>query len=183
MDRLPDLSLLSHAEKDALIHTLRAQVQALTVRVVEWEAKLDLPPKTADNSSLPPSRGKKPNREDQPARTGPARAASVARVAVGGSPRWTSPLGVEGSLTNPNTPGGHHGREANPTELHAGVQGAGGRTAAGRRQGAVGGGDRAGAEHRPAEHVAHGAPGRGLGRGTGGAPGRGGGDAAAAARG
>src|SRR3954462_14149714 len=71
MDRLPDLSLLSHAEKDALIHTLRAQVQALTVRVVEWEAKLDLPPKTADNSSLPPSRGKKPNREDQPARTGP----------------------------------------------------------------------------------------------------------------
>ena len=28
MDRLPDLSLLSHAEKDALIHALRAQVQA-----------------------------------------------------------------------------------------------------------------------------------------------------------
>src|SRR3954464_7284407 len=71
MDRLPDLSLLSHAEKDALIHTLRAQVQALTAQVAELEAKLDLPPKTADNSSLPPSRGKKPNREDQPARTGP----------------------------------------------------------------------------------------------------------------
>src|SRR3982751_2632198 len=71
MDRLPDLSLLSHAEKDALIHTLWAQVQALTARVVELEAKLDLPPKTPDNSSLPPSRGKKPNREDQPARTGP----------------------------------------------------------------------------------------------------------------
>src|SRR3954447_13738508 len=71
MDRLPDLSLLSHAEKAALIHTLRAQVQALTAQVAELEAKLDLPPKTADNSSLPPSRGKKPNREDQPARTGP----------------------------------------------------------------------------------------------------------------
>src|SRR3954454_20383237 len=71
MDRLPDLSLLSHAEKDALIHTLRAQVQALTAQVAELEAKLDLPPKTADNSSLPPSRGKKPNREDQPGRTGP----------------------------------------------------------------------------------------------------------------
>src|SRR3954462_849920 len=71
MDRLPDLSLLSHAEKDALIPTLRAQVKALTVRVVELEAKLDLPPKTPDNSSLPPSRGKKPNREDQPGRTGP----------------------------------------------------------------------------------------------------------------
>src|SRR4051794_8761364 len=82
MDRLPDLSLLSHAEKDALIHTLRAQVQALTVRVVELEAKLDLPPKTADNSSLPPSRGKKPNREDQPARTGP-RQGSLSRQGGG----------------------------------------------------------------------------------------------------
>jgi transposase len=71
MDRLPDLSLLSHAEKDALIHALWAQGQALTARVAELEAKLDLPPKTPDNSSLPPSRGKKPNREDQPARTGP----------------------------------------------------------------------------------------------------------------
>src|SRR3954453_15191909 len=71
MDRLPDLSLLSHAEKDALIHTLRAQVQALTAQVAELEARLDLPPKTAATSSLRPPRGKKPNREDQPARTGP----------------------------------------------------------------------------------------------------------------
>ena len=53
---------------------------------------------------------------------------------------WASPLGVEGSLTNPNTPGGHHGREADPTELHAGVQGADGQAAAGGRQRAVGGG-------------------------------------------
>src|SRR3954468_1093656 len=82
MDRLPDLSLLSHAEKDALIHTLRAQVQALTVRVAELEAKLDLPPKTADNSSLPPSRGKKPNREDQPARAG-SRQGSLGRKGGG----------------------------------------------------------------------------------------------------
>ncbi len=29
---------------------------------------------------------------------------------------------MEGSLTNPNTPGGHHGGEANPTELHEGVK-------------------------------------------------------------
>jgi transposase len=71
MDRLPDLASLSHAEKDALIHALWAQVQALTARVAELEAKLALPPKTPDNSSLPPSRGKKPNREDKPGRTGP----------------------------------------------------------------------------------------------------------------
>ena len=44
MDRLPDLSLLSHAEKDALIHALWAQVQALTARVAELEARLGLPP-------------------------------------------------------------------------------------------------------------------------------------------
>lgn len=78
MDRLPDLSSLSHSEKDALIHTLWAQVQALTAhvgiltaRVAGLEAKLRVPPKTPDNSSLPPSQGKKPNREDKPARPGP----------------------------------------------------------------------------------------------------------------
>src|SRR5919206_1902950 len=71
MDRLPDLASLSHAEKDALIRALWAQVQALTARVAELEAKLSLPPKTANNSSLPPSQGKKPNRNDKPARTGP----------------------------------------------------------------------------------------------------------------
>src|SRR5918993_1938368 len=78
MDRLPDLSSLSHDEKDVLIHALWAQVQALTAqattlaaRVVELEARLDVPPKTPDNSSLPPSRGKKPNRDDRPNRTGP----------------------------------------------------------------------------------------------------------------
>jgi transposase len=71
MDRLPDLSSLSHAEKDALIHALWAQVQALTARVAELEARRGLPPKTPGNSSLPPSQGKKPNRGDKPARCGP----------------------------------------------------------------------------------------------------------------
>jgi transposase len=71
MDRLPDLSSLSHEEKDTLIHALWAQVQALTARVVELEARLGLPPKTPNNSSLPPSQGRKPNRDDTPARTGP----------------------------------------------------------------------------------------------------------------
>src|SRR3954465_10343884 len=80
MDRLPDLSSLSHDEKDALIHALWAQVQALTAqvatltaRVAELEARLGLPPKTPNNSSLPPSQGRKPNRGDKPARTGPRR--------------------------------------------------------------------------------------------------------------
>ena len=71
MDRLPDLASLSHAEKDALIHALWAQVQALTARVAALEAEANLPPKTPDNSSLPPSQGKKPNRAGKPARCGP----------------------------------------------------------------------------------------------------------------
>lgn len=78
MERLLDLSSLSHGEKDALIHALWAQVQALTAqigiltaRVAELEARLGVPPKTPDNSSLPPSQGKKLNRAAKPARTGP----------------------------------------------------------------------------------------------------------------
>jgi transposase len=68
---LPNLDHLSHAEKDALILALWAQVQALTARVAELEAKLGEPAKNSDNSSQPPSRDKKPNREDKPQRQGP----------------------------------------------------------------------------------------------------------------
>src|ERR687894_3055863 len=96
---------------------------------------------------------------------------------------WTSPLGLEGLLTNPGTPGGKDGGEANPTELHEGVQVAGSEAAAGRRQGAVGGGDGAWHWHRAAQPVAHRAPGGRLGRGTGRAPGGAGGNAATEARG
>ena len=89
MDRLPDLSSLSHDEKDALIHALWAQVQALTAqvatltaRVGELEARFGLPPKTPDNSSLPPSQGRKPNRDDKSARTG-SRQGSLGRKGGG----------------------------------------------------------------------------------------------------
>ena len=68
MATVPDLSGLSHAQKDALIAALMAQVEALTAqvaaltaRVTELESKLGLPPKTPDNSSLPPSKGQKPS--------------------------------------------------------------------------------------------------------------------------
>jgi transposase len=62
----PDLSLLSHDQKDALIAALMAQVAALTARVAELEAKLGLPPKTPDNSSLPPSKGQKTSAPSKP---------------------------------------------------------------------------------------------------------------------
>jgi transposase len=57
----PDLSRLTEAEKDAL-------VLALWTRVAELEARLDAPPKTPGNSSLPPSRGRK---ADRPAKAKP----------------------------------------------------------------------------------------------------------------
>jgi transposase len=55
----PDLSHLSSDEKDTLILALLDRVAAL-------EAKLDGPPKTPDNSSVPPSRGQKGNRPPRP---------------------------------------------------------------------------------------------------------------------
>jgi transposase len=69
--QLPDLSRLSHDEKDALILALWAQVQALTARVAVLEAKLGTPPKTPDNSSVPPSKGQKPNRPEKTKQPGP----------------------------------------------------------------------------------------------------------------
>ena len=83
MAELPDLSRLTHDEKDALIRALWVQVQALTARVAELEAKLDVPPKTPDNSSLPPSRGKKTSRPEKSSARARARAAWGAS-AVGG---------------------------------------------------------------------------------------------------
>ena len=78
MTELPDLSGLTHEEKDALIQALRAQIQALTAqvqalaaRVTELEAKLGTPPKTPGNSSVPPSKGEKPDRPENGKRHGP----------------------------------------------------------------------------------------------------------------
>lgn len=49
----------------AQIEALTAQVAALSKRVAELEAKLGQAPKTPDNSSLPPSQGRKPNRAER----------------------------------------------------------------------------------------------------------------------
>jgi transposase len=85
--QLPDLSYLSHAEKDALIHALWAQVQGLTARVAALEARLGDPSKTPDNSSLPPSKGQKPNRPEKTKRIGP-RPGSLGRKGGGRPLAW-----------------------------------------------------------------------------------------------
>jgi transposase len=70
----PDLTRLSHAEKDALILVLLGQLTAAheriatqDARIAVLEARLDeltRPPKTPDNSSKPPSQGQKQNRAE-----------------------------------------------------------------------------------------------------------------------
>lgn len=59
------LAQLSKDELIALVEALVARVEQLSERVAELEAKLNEPPKTPDNSSLPPSKGEKPNREER----------------------------------------------------------------------------------------------------------------------
>ena len=62
-----DLSTLSHAEKDELIRSLLplvGQLDAALARIAELEKRLagfERPPKNPDNSSLPPSKGQKPD--------------------------------------------------------------------------------------------------------------------------
>ena len=54
----------------------------LTARVAELEAKLGVPPKTSDNSSVPPSKGHKPNQAKKAKRSGP-RQGSLGRTGGG----------------------------------------------------------------------------------------------------
>ena len=74
-----DLSALVLAQY-AQIEAQAQQISALTARVAELETKLAAPAKTPDNSSLPPSKGQKPNLPDpvtkkpRPSRAGVARA-------------------------------------------------------------------------------------------------------------
>jgi transposase len=64
-----DLAKLSKEELIALVLAQAAQIEELTRRIAELEAKLGGPPKTPDNSSVPPSQGRKPNRAERRAAT------------------------------------------------------------------------------------------------------------------
>jgi transposase len=86
---LPDLNHLTDREKDALIVELWEEIQQLRARVKEveqrfavLEAKVKEPPKTSQNSSVPPSQTRKGNRpEGKP--KGMRREASVGRAGGG----------------------------------------------------------------------------------------------------
>jgi transposase len=97
----PDISCLSSSEKDTLIGALMARLQALEARVSALEVenaalrtenatlaaenaalreKLNLPPKTPDNSSKPPSQGQKANGETTAKPKGKAHAGAHRRL-------------------------------------------------------------------------------------------------------
>src|SRR6266404_7422878 len=91
-----DLAKLFKEELIALALAQTAQIEGLTRRIAELEAKLGGPPKTPDNSSLPPSQGRKPNRAERRAakqrkgRTGVFRALALDpdRVIESVAERW-----------------------------------------------------------------------------------------------
>src|SRR5258708_36842387 len=67
---------LSKDELLARVLAQTAQIEELTRRIAELEAKPGGPPKTPDNSSVPPSQGRKPSRAERRAankRKGPPR--------------------------------------------------------------------------------------------------------------
>ena len=84
---LPDLQHLSQAEKDALIWALWQRLEAAERRIGELEARLGEPGTTPDNSSLPPSKGQKPNQPEKAKRVGP-REGSLGRKGGGRSLTW-----------------------------------------------------------------------------------------------
>jgi transposase len=53
------------AQQTTLVERLSGQVGLLKKQVADLEAKLGKPPKTPDNSSIPPSQAKKPNRAER----------------------------------------------------------------------------------------------------------------------
>jgi transposase len=89
MPQLPGLSRLSHAEKDTLIRALFQRLEAAERRIAALEAKIGELPKTPDNSSLPPSKGQKPNQPEKAGQSGP-RQGSLGRKG-GGRPLVCDP--------------------------------------------------------------------------------------------
>ena len=98
-------ALLAFSKEDlvALILAQEVQIDALAARVAELEAKLNAPPKTPDNSSIPPSAGQKPNHPDRlkkPRRSRPGVSRSLAEhpdrvidATLAACPHCAHPLG------------------------------------------------------------------------------------------
>jgi transposase len=75
------LDSLSKQELIALVLAQMEQIRLLTARVEELEARLNIPPKTPGNSSLPPSKGQKANRPEKAKKERKGRAGVARKLA------------------------------------------------------------------------------------------------------
>ena len=97
----PGFASFSKEELIALIEALTKQIGMLTKRVEALEAELGKPPKTPDNSSVPPSQGHKANGESEtkpkprpmPALTGP-----YIQTRRGGATSWPIAASIVGPM-------------------------------------------------------------------------------------
>jgi transposase len=92
---LGGLLSLSRDDLNTLIQAQAEQIAALSARIGELEAKLAVTPKTPGNSSLPPSKGQKPNFQIAPTRNPvpavPARRAGSLNIPTRSSRLWPLP--------------------------------------------------------------------------------------------
>jgi len=78
-----ELAALDSLDRETLIRLILSQaeiIERLTRRVAKLEAKLDLPKKTPDNSSTPPSKGKNPRPPPQARRKAQAPRSAASRT-------------------------------------------------------------------------------------------------------
>ena len=109
-----DQLLAQVAARDERIDELLAQVKALNARICEFEAKRGGPPKTPDNSSLPPSKGQKPERPagakpPRPSRPGVGRTLHpepdrVVDATLDACPHCAAAWPAESSMSAPSLP-------------------------------------------------------------------------------
>ena len=89
------LLLLSKDDLIGLILAQHGQIEALSARITELEARLGAPPKTPDNSSLPPRRGRSrtfPIARNIPAAGAPASAVRWPNAPTGSSRQRSPPV-------------------------------------------------------------------------------------------
>jgi transposase len=113
MKKLPMLSNLSHPEKDELIINIREENQRLEAKIEALEGQTlgqAIPKKTSENSSIPPSKDQKANKNSSKPKTRKGR--------KGNNGRRLEPNPTQTVIARAKTCP-HCGEVVNPQRLHA----------------------------------------------------------------